>query len=380
MDVLGHGLAPRGLARLILPLLLGRGQGEGQGEGRARLRPRPHHRASGGLHDDPTEPLRRRRPGRVLAVLLAIALPAAAAETVKLGDLPAISNAGIYIAIEKGFFQEHGVTVDIERFASAGKMTAPLATGQIDVSVGSPSAGLFNSIAAGMDFKIVADKGQVRPGYNFTPLIVRKDLVDSGKVKTLKDLKGLKVANGAKGINFDFFLAKMMEHVGLTYDVLDVVYMSYPDGVKALASKAVDAAFAPEPWGARAEQEKVGTRLFLTEQVPALATFQVAVIMYSGKFMKERPKVARAFMQGYVQGLKLYDRKGGLKDPEIAAILAKHLKLPVETIQATLPVYLDPSGRPRVQDLAAFQDWFHQMGWVKETVPMDRVVDLSFLE
>lgn len=317
---------------------------------------------------------------RVLAVLLAIALPAAAAETVKLGDLPAISNAGIYIAIEKGFFQEHGVTVDIERFASAGKMTAPLATGQIDVSVGSPSAGLFNSIAAGMDFKIVADKGQVRPGYNFTPLIVRKDLVDSGKVKTLKDLKGLKIATGAKGINFDFFLAKMMEHAGLTYDVLDVVYMSYPDGVKALASRAVDAAFAPEPWGARAEQEKVGTRLFLTEQVPALATFQVAVIMYSGKFMKERPKVARAFMQGYVQGLRLYDRKGGLKDPEIAAILAKHLKLPVETIQATLPVYLDPSGRPRVQDLAAFQDWFHQMGWVKEKVPMDRVVDLSFLE
>jgi len=316
----------------------------------------------------------------VLAVLLALTLPAAAAETVKLGDLPAISNAGIYIAIEKGFFQEHGVTVDIERFASAGKMTAPLATGQIDVSVGSPSAGLFNAIASGMDFRIVADKGQVRPGYNFTPLIVRKDLVDSGKVKTLKDLKGLKVANGAKGINFDFFLAKMMEHVGLTYDVLDVVYMSYPDGVKALASKAVDAAFAPEPWGARAEQEKVGTRLFLTEQVPALATFQVAVIMYSGKFMKERPKMARAFMQGYVQGLKLYNQRGGLKDPEVAAILAKHLKLPVETIQATLPVYLDPSGKPRVQDLAAFQDWFHQMGWVKEKVPMDRVVDLSFLE
>ena len=171
-----------------------------------------------------------RRAAGVLAVLLAIALPAAAAETVKLGDLPAISNAGIYIAIEKGFFQEHGVAVDIERFASAGKMTAPLATGQIDVSVGSPSAGLFNSIAAGMDFKIVADKGQVRPGYNFTPLIVRKDLVDSGKVKTLRDLKGLKVANGAKGINFDFFLAKMMEHVGLTYDVLDVVYMSILTG------------------------------------------------------------------------------------------------------------------------------------------------------
>jgi NitT/TauT family transport system substrate-binding protein len=231
-----------------------------------------------------------------------------------------------------------------------------------------------------MDFKIVADKGQVRPGYNFIPLIVRKDLVDSGKVKTLKDLKGLKIANGAKGINLDYFLAKMLEHVGLGYDAVDVVYMSYPDGVKALASRAVDAAFAPEPWGAQAEKEKIGTRLFVTEDVPALATFQVAAIMYSGKFIKERPKVARAFMQAYVQGLKLYNSKGGLKDAEIAGILAKHLKLPVETIQATFPVYLDPSGKLRVQDLAAFQDWFHRMGWVKETVAMDRVVDQSFLE
>ena len=316
----------------------------------------------------------------VLVLVVALAAPAGAADTVKLGDLPAISNAGIYIAIEKGYFQERGVAVDIERFASAGKMTAPLATGQLDVSVGSPSAGLFNSIAGGMDFKIVADKGQVRPGYNFIPLIVRKDLVDSGKVKTLKDLKGLKIANGAKGINLDYFLAKMLEHVGLGYDAVDVVYMSYPDGVKALASRAVDAAFAPEPWGAQAEKEKIGTRLFVTEDVPALATFQVAAIMYSGKFIKERPKVARAFMQAYVQGLKLYNSKGGLKDAEIAGILAKHLKLPVETIQATFPVYLDPSGKLRVQDLAAFQDWFHRMGWVKETVAMDRVVDQSFLE
>jgi NitT/TauT family transport system substrate-binding protein len=274
------------------------------------------------------------RPGYhlacVLAIVLASSLPVDAADTVKLGDRPAISNAGIYIAIEKGYFQERGVTVEIERFASAGKMTAPLATGQIDVSVGSPSAGLFNSIAGGMDFKIVADKSQVRPGYDFTPLIVRKDLVDSGKVKTLKDLKGMKVANGAKGINLDFFLARMMEHVGLNYDAIDVVYMSYPDGVKALASKAVDAAFAPEPRGAQAEQQKIGVRYFLTEQVPSIATFQVAVVMYGGKFIKERPKVARAFLQAYVRGVKVYNDKG-LKDPE-----------------------------------APFQDWFHQMGWVKE--------------
>jgi NitT/TauT family transport system substrate-binding protein len=174
-------------------------------------------------------------------------------------------------------------------------------------------------------------------------------------------------------------LAKMLEHGGIGFDAVDVVYLGYPEGIKALAAKAVDAAFVPEPWGMQAEQLKVGVRLFLTEQTPSLSAFQVAAIMYAGKFMKERPKVARDFLQAYLQGVKLYNQRG-LKDPEIAGIISKHMKLPVEIIQGTIPVYLDAGAKPRVQDLAAMQDWFHQMGWVKEKVPMERVVDLSFLE
>jgi len=314
-----------------------------------------------------------------LAASLAFPIGASAAEIVKMGELPAISNVGLYIAMDKGYFQARGITVEIEHFASGAKMVPALATGQIDVATGSPSAGLFNAIAGGMDFKIVADKGQVRPGYSFTPLVIRKDLVDSGRVKTIKDLKGLKIASGAKGINFDYMLAKILEHGGLGFDAVDIVYLGYPEGIKALAAKAVDAAFVPEPWGMQAEQQKVGVRLFLSEQTPSLTPFQVAAIMFGGKFIKERPKVARDFLQAYLQGAKLYNQKG-LKDAEIAGIISKHMKLPVEIIQGTIPPYLDAGVKPRVPDLAAMQDWFHQMGWVKEKVPMERVVDLTFLE
>jgi len=314
-----------------------------------------------------------------LAFALVCPVAARAADVVKMGELPSISNVGLYVAIDKGYFQARGITVEIEPFASGAKMVPALATGQLDVAIGTPSAGLYNAIAGGMDFKIVADKGQTRPGYNFTPLVVRKDLVDSGRVKSIKDLKGLKIASGAKGINFDYMLAKMLEHGGLGFDSVDIVYVGYPEGIKALAAKAVDAAFVPEPWGMQAEQQKVGVRLFLPEQTPAISTFQVAVIMYGAKFMKERPRVAREFLHAYVQGVKLYNQRG-LKDPEVAGMVSRHMKLPVEMIQATLPPYVDVTARPRVQDLAAMQDWFHQMGWVKEKVPMEKVVDLTFLE
>ena len=131
--------------------------------------------------------------GLVIFTALLVALPSTVrsqSETVKLGDLSAISNAAIYIAVEKGFFKEQGINSEISSFASAAKMVPALVAGELEVSVGSASAGLFNAVAQEAPFRIVADKGQAREGFGFSLLTVRKDLVDSGQVKSFKDLKG----------------------------------------------------------------------------------------------------------------------------------------------------------------------------------------------
>jgi NitT/TauT family transport system substrate-binding protein len=313
-----------------------------------------------------------------LALVLGAAAPAASEEVVKVGDLPALSTAALYVAMDKGFFAERGIRVETEVFASAGKMMPALATGHIDVATGAPSAGLFNSVASGAAFKIVADKGQVRPGFNGTLLTVRKDLVDSGQVKSARDLKGRTVSTGAKGIAMDFFLAKTMEDVGLTYDALNVTYLSYPDGVKALASKAVDAFWAPEPWGARSEELGVGVRFIPPEKVKTIATFQAGIFIYSDKFIRERPKVGRDFMAAYVKGARYYNDKGP-RDPEVMASVSKHTKVPVETVKASFPFYIAPDGRLRVEDLMALQDFFIARDWMKTKVPAEKLVDLSFL-
>ena len=78
-------------------------------------------------------------------------------------------------------------------------MVAPLGTGEIDIAAAATSAGLFNAEARGIGLKIVADKGSNLPGYAYVSLLVRKELVDSGKFKSLKDLKGLRVAEPGKG-------------------------------------------------------------------------------------------------------------------------------------------------------------------------------------
>ena len=54
---------------------------------------------------------------------------------------------------------------------------------------------LINAVARGINVKVVAGLNSYIPGWDAGFLTVRKELIDSGKVREMKDLKGLKVAS-----------------------------------------------------------------------------------------------------------------------------------------------------------------------------------------
>jgi NitT/TauT family transport system substrate-binding protein len=317
----------------------------------------------------------------VLSFIILGLLPSRAVgqvETVKLGDLAAISNAAIYIAIEKGFFKEQGVNTEISNFDSAAKMVPALVAGELEVSVGSASAGLFNAVAQQAPFRIVADKGQTREGYGFSLLAVRKDLVDSGQVKTFRDLKGKKIALLAKGNIQHYLVGKMAEEVGLTINDVDLSFLGAPNQVTAFETKAIDAAYAVEPWVARFTERGVAVRFRTPDQVKGLGPVQVGVIIYSGKFINERRPVAQRWMNAYLKAAELF-HKNGTKDPEIAAILEKYTKVPAKVIQTAIPPYQDPNGRVLRENLADQAQWFASNG-MQQKVSIENALDLSFLK
>src|SRR5437016_5944558 len=123
------------------------------------------------------------------ALAFAVSSPAPAADQVKIGISRTLSDAGYYIADALGFFREEGIEVSIVGFNSAAQMIAPLGTGELEVGGGTVSAGLYNAVGRGIRIRIVADQASIKPGYGFSSLLVRKDLIDSGRYKTFSDLK-----------------------------------------------------------------------------------------------------------------------------------------------------------------------------------------------
>ncbi len=320
---------------------------------------------------------------RVIGLMgLALLAPLAARaqeEVVRLGDLPGISNAGIFIAIAKGYFKEQGIRNDTTTFASAAKMLPALTAGELEVSTGAASAGLFNAIAQGAPFRIVADKGQVRAGTGFSMLNVRKDLVDSGQVKSVKDLRGRKVAIYAKGNIHEYTLGKMAEEVGLTIKDFDLTYLAAPNQLTAFKTKAIDAGMTAEPWAAQFEEAGLAVKFRTPDQVMGLGPVQIACIMYSGKFIRERRPVAQRWMNAYIKGARFYAERGP-KDDEVAAIIEQYTKVPARIVKTAIPHYQDPEGKLILESLADQIKWHGANGRLEKAVRVDQVVNLSFLK
>ncbi len=303
--------------------------------------------------------------------------------TVNLGEVGSASDAGLYIAIEKGYFKEQGIEIERTRFNTAAEMVAPLGTGQLDVGAGAPSAGLMNAIARDIPLRIVADKGNVKPGWGFQGIMVRKDLWDSGSVKGPADLKGRTVALNARDITPEVLFDAYMRTAGLTIADTDVVTLSFPDMAAGFANRAVDAAFPIEPFVTQIAE--AGTAVVAARADEVLPGQQVAVILYGPKFVEEKPDVGRRFMVAYLKGLRDYNdafaKQDAAKKAEVVQILIKNTPVKDAALYDRMVMPgLDPNGRVNVDSLEASQSWWLAKGSQTVRADLSRVVDNQYVD
>jgi NitT/TauT family transport system substrate-binding protein len=308
----------------------------------------------------------------------------AQAQELTIGTIGASSDAPFFIADAKGFFAEQGLKVNFVRFDSAAKSIPSLGSGEIDVGSGASSAGLYNAAARGIGIKIVADKARNAKGYGFQAIMARTDLIDSGKVKGVKDLKGLKVAMSANGNSENAFMNYALVQAGLTYNDIDPVFLGFPNQIAAYANKAIDASLTVEP--TVAELLKQGTARKLISADDVFPDFQTAVVFYGPKFMHDQPENAKKFMIAYLKAARYYD--DALKDGHVAGqnaddvvkILTQYsfIKDP-EVHRSIVSHWTDPNGEVNMPSLQMAWQYFVDTKQIDGSVKVGDVVDASYV-
>lgn len=300
---------------------------------------------------------------------------------VPVGISPVMSSAALFIAKDKGYFEEQGLNVTVKPFKGSGAEMVPfLASGQLLVAGGNVTAGMYNAIANDIPIKFVADKGTVTPKHGYLALIVRKDHIDSGRYKGLKDLKGMTMAVTAKGVSQEVATEKYLIKGGLSLKDIKLTTLAYQDMNIALANKSIDATVQIEPFVSAAVRENIAVRVMGSDEV--YPNQQSAVMMYSPIFIEKYPEQAKGFMVAYVKGMRDYNDafEKNINKSQIIDILSKHTSMAdPKSYGQVVPVGLHPDGAMDLASLREDAEWYVKNGYVKKLPDIDKIVDLRYI-
>jgi NitT/TauT family transport system substrate-binding protein len=321
----------------------------------------------------------------LLAVVSALPFPARAAEKVVVGTGGSASDAPFYIAQDRGYFKDEGLDVELLVLDSGAKVIAPLGTGELDVGSGALSVAFWNAMNRGVKFRIVADRGHAEGnGYYYQSVFMRKDLVDSGAFRSLKDLKGMRMGFAAQGVTSLSLLNEACKVAGIAFADVVPVYLSFPQQITAMQNKAIDGSFLIEPQATLLVNAGFGVRFMNTNDF--YPHQQISVLFYSEKFATERKAAADKLMRAWLRGVRTYTdavRDGKLAGEGADAVvetMAKSFSMKPDLVRAMYVTAIDPGGAVNVAGMQKDLSFFQGQGWVSGAVKAGDVVDTSFAE
>jgi len=323
---------------------------------------------------------------RVVALAIAMILPALG-PTVRAGaqgqplakvrvvHVPVLIFAPLYVAIERGYFAQQGI--DVELIGTPGGLSsfAVLASGRAEVVIGGLGASLFNAAARGLDFKVVGPVHMEKPPVS-TPLVVSKKAYDNGEIRSVADLRGKKVSVNVIGSATEFWLHSALLRGGLTIDDVQVVAVNFPEVPAALANGAIAAGLLGEPLATLAEGQ--GQIVRLSEDF--VNGVQVTAVYYSGDFIRRSPKLAAGFMIAWLQASRdLYG--DGYRRDDIARIVEKYTGVPAAVVKKARPPFHEPDGKMNFNDFKRLQDFFRKRGELTygKALEPSAYIDTSFV-
>jgi NitT/TauT family transport system substrate-binding protein len=329
----------------------------------------------------PASPAASAKPAdsaQAAAAASAAAKPAATTE-IRIGQIPSTAAAPFFVPTEDGTFASRGLKVSITPVTDTAQTMIQIAGGQLEMGTVTLGAAALNAFARGTDMTIIASGGIDPPGHGaFAPVVVRSDLMDSGKVKTLADLKGLKVALNARGVILEYSLYRALKLGGLTLNDVDVVTMPWPDMVAAMSNKNLDVGLIGNPLAAQAVAKGVG-KILSDDYAP---NNQNSTVTVNSKWLQSHRDAAVTFLEVYLQTIrKLAD--GGLKrDAQAMAIIEKATKTPVDVIQLAPDPTWPKDGKINVQSIEDQQSYFFTTKALTYSQPLDinRLIDYGPLD
>jgi ABC-type nitrate/sulfonate/bicarbonate transport system substrate-binding protein len=305
-----------------------------------------------------------------IALLGVAAHPAVANETLRVGKAQAepIDFTPPDVGIAKGFFQKHGVDVELINFAGAAKQQQALVADGVDIGLGGGPE--MSTVAKGTPVLAIA-------AYAGRPDGLVLVAGANGPVKTVADLKGRKVSVSSVGSLTEWTTRELARHEGWGPDGVNVVFLGDIAGqIAALKTQQIDAMSSDVATAARLEELGIGhTVVNFGTIVP---DFIVHIIYATKKVIEERPEAVRGFLAGWFETIAWMKANKDDTIKLVAPIMHQSPEIATRAYDAVMPVFSD-TGRFEPKAVAVLSRSFVQMNLLPTEPDMSKLYTEKFL-
>lgn len=224
---------------------------------------------------------------------------------------PNTNHTGLYVAEEKGYFEDAGLDVEIVQPPEDGA-SALVASGKAQFGIDFQDS-IAPAFASDSPLPVTAVATLIQ--HNTSGIISRK----GEGMDRPKGMEGKTYATWDMEVE-KAMIKNVVEADGGNYSKINMIPSNVTDEVTALKSKQVDAIWVYYAWGGIATEVKdLPTDYFAFKDINPVFDYYTPVIVANNDFLKEEPDTAKAFLSAVKKGYE-----DAIADPKEAAdILCK---------------------------------------------------------
>lgn len=280
---------------------------------------------------------------------------------------PNTNHTGLYVAKEKGYFDEAGLDVEIVQPPEDGA-EALVGAGKAQFGVSFQDT-MAPAVAGEGKLPITAIAALIQ--HNTSGIVSRK----GEGMDTPKGLEGKKYATWDAPIE-KAMLKNVVEQDGGDFAKVELIPSTVTDEVSALKSKSVDAIWIFYAWaGVATEVAGLETDYFAFKDINPVFDYYTPVVIANNEFLESEPDTAKAFLEALKKGYEY-----AIENPADAAdILCEAApELDEELVKASQE-YLADQYKAEVERWGymdpdrwnVFYQWLNDNELVEEELPVD---------
>jgi NitT/TauT family transport system substrate-binding protein len=281
-----------------------------------------------------------------------------------------IHHLALWVALEKGYFQEEGVEVEISGIFRAGpELMNAFTAGVLDMAYVGEAPSTFAVANKTADVTVVA---QVNT--EGSALVVARA---SSGIKAVSDLEGKTVGVPGHATVQDFLLRKALFNAGVDSSRVNILIIKPPEMIGALRTDQIDAFIAWEPYPSKAAVAEVGRNLASSKDI--WPDHPCCVLVSDSKFMESKPgkvdKVVRAHVRAteFIRGnkeeaVRIGVKYTGMDEPTVRRALqfVEYTYVPSVDGEGEYVRFLSELGYIKVDDIDAFVSDFINEDFLNE--------------